>query len=520
MSTAPPPPGWPAWLVDSLGRPAEERRPWSSGLANAYIALFLLIAYYDQLAPRTLASGGLGWSIAGAAVAGLLGFALLYYVPALWGVRSRQPLSVVASRTFGAGAAPWLPGLLNAGAQVAWFAALLALSSDVALRSLVTLRLLDLGEVTNSVAFAGLTLRSPLVLLVTLGWAFTAAGLGIWLVRLITAVLKAYAIFPALAIGLAMLWALPGLGGFRTLAIDPMTAEPVGSGGPLAFAMMIQLVFGFFASSGLAGADWGAVSRSARDVRIGGLVSVAFASSILATIPLLTIAGTLGRGPLPPALAMALDDQERLETAYARGETGPALEEARRAVLGARGESFRYTLAIEQGIGGTPGGIMLMVLALPLLGPTCYAPYLFGFRMVAIAPRIPRWIWSLVAAALAWPLVATGLVDDLGRLFGILGALIAPVVGAMAADYVGSRGQWPGPRPGWNLAGCFAWALGVVVGLLPEIGDALESETLRRLQPASVLAFATAFTAYMILARLGLEPAETRVEAQGTGSGT
>jgi hypothetical protein len=58
MSAPPPPPGWPSWLREALDAPATDRQPWSSGLANADITLFLLVLYHDQPARQTLAVGG------------------------------------------------------------------------------------------------------------------------------------------------------------------------------------------------------------------------------------------------------------------------------------------------------------------------------------------------------------------------------------------------------------------------------------------------------------------------------
>ena len=77
---------------------------------------------------------------------------------------------------------------------------------------------------------------------------------------------------------------------------------------------MIQLIFGFFATAGLAAADWGAVSRDASDIRLGGWVGVAFGSWLVATLALMTVAGRwdgsprlrvgrAGRAPTPSASA-------------------------------------------------------------------------------------------------------------------------------------------------------------------------------------------------------------------------
>ena len=66
--------------VSALNEPTTELRPvtpappeplpWTKGIGPRYIALFLVIVYYDQLAPRTLAVGGLGPAVMGATVGG------------------------------------------------------------------------------------------------------------------------------------------------------------------------------------------------------------------------------------------------------------------------------------------------------------------------------------------------------------------------------------------------------------------------------------------------------------------
>src|SRR5262249_51847984 len=91
----------------------------------------------------------------------------------------------------------------------------------------------------------------------------------------------------------------PGAGGVNV-------EGPIGPGSVPAMLMMIELVFGFFATAGAMGADWGAVSRTERDVRLGGWVSVAMASWTVATLALLTVAGSLaGQGVVPGAAAAA-----------------------------------------------------------------------------------------------------------------------------------------------------------------------------------------------------------------------
>jgi cytosine permease len=236
---------------------------------------------------------------------------------------------------------------------------------------------------------------------------------------------------------------------------------------------MIQLVFGFFATAGAESADWGAVNRSPRDVQLGGWVGVGLASWVVATLALLTIAGAVGRA------AILLGDK------IAPGIT-----------------DYRYQTALLLGVGGPLAGTMLLIFGLASLGPTCYTAFVFGHRFAALWPRVSRIRWTLLGTAAAWLLIASGLAGRLETIFSIMGAVFAPVVGAMAADYLRHRGTWPGPRRGINLAGLIAWGLGVMVGLVPWLVPAWET----RFQPAAVLAFLTGLLIDAMLARLGLEP--------------
>src|SRR5882672_1763226 len=98
--------------------PAVEPKPWQTGLAPVYIGMFLWVAFFDQLGRRALPVGGLGWSLLGAAVAGPLGYLLLFRGPALWGRRAGRGLSAVASATFGSKGSAMVPGLLVGVGQV------------------------------------------------------------------------------------------------------------------------------------------------------------------------------------------------------------------------------------------------------------------------------------------------------------------------------------------------------------------------------------------------------------------
>jgi cytosine permease len=204
---------------------------------------------------------------------------------------------------------------------------------------------------------------------------------------------------------------------------------------------------------------------------------VAFASWIIATLALLIVAGAHGRMTSP---------------------NGPG------EILGRDAYTVREALA--RGIGGPLAGAMFLSIGLASLAPTCYAAFIIGHRFSAVWPRLSRLRWTLLGAALAWLLIAARVGERLETVFTVMGALFAPMAGALASDYVRSRGAWRGPRRGLSVAGLVSWIVGVAVGLVPIVGAFGGPPIASRIEPASVYAFFTAFGVNMLLAGVGLEP--------------
>ncbi len=505
-------------MAEAPGTTQPPIRSWDQGLAPSYIALFLWVGFFDQLAGTTLAIGGLAWSALGAATAGLLCYQLLYYVPAMWGHAARRPLAGVAQSTFGTAGAHLVPGALMGLVQIGWLAVATYYATDFTLKGLAVGRLID-PRLLDPIAWRGVGLRSPLFLSTALAWTFAFASVGAWAVRLIEAIMRVFPVFPALLLGAAMVWGLGGLENFAPTGFDPVTAEPVENGGPRAALTMIQLVFAFFATAGAAAADWGAAARDRRDVRLGGLVGVAMGATVLAVVALATVAGTLGRRPLPQALAVELEplaDLKRLNEMQMQMQMHAApqqvekanqlIEKVQRDVRAVGASPFSFGTAVGQGIGGRGGAAILLIFGLGSMAPAVYASHLIGVRFSAAWPTLSRTSWTMLGATASLPIVATGLAAHTGVIFGVLGAAFAPVVGALAADYVRRKGRWAGPRRGANLAGWLAWAIGLAVGLAPWVGPALGKEGWARIQPAAVLAFLAAFVSYSVLAAVGCEP--------------
>jgi cytosine permease len=488
-------------------------KSWQWGIAPHYIGLFLWIAYTDGLAVRTLPVGGLPATVLGAMVAGGLCFLLLYYAPAMLGLRSGRSLIDVAAPAFGERGATWLPGVLIGVVQVIWFAVALSYAIDFTFRGLVVLRLLD-GRHLQFWTVGTFTVRSPLFLITAAVWSVATALIGVWAVRLISALMNVYPVFPALALAGAMLWALPGLSNYQPPGIDLITAEVVSNGEVQAFAMTIQLIVGFFATAGVAAVDWGAASRDARDVRVGGLVGVAFAAFLLATIALVTVAGAQGRRP-SPALDREREAEARLTQARSmRRGLNPIVERARRDLDQARRElrtlgvaDYSLGAVLQHGVGGPAGGAMLLIFGLGSMAPAVYAGFVLGQRFAAAWPILPRPTWTLIGCLASLPLIAFKEPSKWWTWYGPIGAAMAPLAGILAADFVRSRGRWLGPRPGVVLAGPVAWLVGFAVGLLPQIGRALRLGRWSQAEPAAVFAFLAAFVVYWALISFQPNPA-------------
>lgn len=472
----------PASLKAVLDAPPLARKGWQWTLAPTYIGLFFWMVFFDQLGARTLAIGGLGWSLLGVAIAAVLCNVLLYHVPATWGQKTGWPATVLAGSTFGTHGAVALVVLVFGVAQIVWLAVATYYSADWIFQGLTSCGLLAPKTLRPVVLPLGLGkgwhlyLRSPLFLITSAMWVCWASLTGRYLVKIIQAIMNIYPVFAAVMFALAMVWTLGGVPEFQARRLDPVVAVSLRSGGPRAVLLTIQMIVGFFAMAGLAAADWGAVNRAPRDVRLGGWVGVTFASWTVATLALLTIAGALGRVPAPQSLSP----------------------------LASQG-SFTYASAIVLGLPDKVGGLVFFIFGLSSLAPTVYAAHLFGQRLNALVPEVSQLKWALLGAALSWPLIATGLAGRLETIFTVMGAVFAPMVGALAADYVRSRSVWPGLRPGFNPPGMTAWAAGVAIGLVPLVLSASGLGDGTRFQPAVLFAFLTAFVVYLGLAAVGLD---------------
>ncbi len=463
-------------------------KPWQTGLGPYYIGLFLWIVYFDQLGLRALPVGGLMWSVLGAAAAGPLCYLLLFRVPASWGQATGRALPELAASTFGEAGARWVPGLLLGLAEIAWFSVSVSYATDLTLRGLAEVRFLDEGAF-RPMSMGSLRLKAPIFLATALLWSLIAGLIGRKFVRLVAAIMYVFPVFPAILLGGAMFAMLGGLRTFAPTGVDPLGWNiPESRAGVWSMMLVVQLILGFSAMACVMGADWGAATTSARDVRVGGAVAVGFAPVVIATIALVAVAGFQGRvSPAPIAIEGSSSPLD-VRTPRPRG----SVSEIR--TIGTPPEAT-FRAILTDGIGGKVACGMLMIFGAMALAPAVFSAYVFGQRLNASLPSLSRFKWTLVGIGLSLPMTAVGLFDRLEPVFTVMGALFAPIAACMTAEFVRHKGHWPGPRAGANLPGMLGWAAGLVVGLLPFAGGRF-----RTLQPATFWSFLAAFATYSLVA--------------------
>jgi cytosine permease len=232
----------------------------------------------------------------------------------------------------------------------------------------------------------------------------------------------------------------------------------------VAFTLLVQIVIGFFATAGAAGADFGMNSRNAKDVRMGGLVGITLAIVFAAGLPLLSVAGASKLYKLP---GLGYDD-------------------------------------VILAIGGVLATAMFALFTIASVAPACFCAFIAGNSFSTMIPGVPRISSTMAGVTVSIVLAVTGVAENLVGFFTIVGASFGPICGAMAADYLLSGKRWAGPREGINWAGYVAWAVGFVVGILPflPISDAVKTYV----QPAVLYSFVTGFVVYAALAKAGMQP--------------
>jgi len=461
-----------------LSEPPLARGSWVWTIGPAYAGVFIWIPLLDRLGTWLPGETSLGWLAAAAVLAALACCLLLYDSPALWGWTAGHRLGVVAASTFGTTGSEWITGVAVGLAALVCYAVSLSMAIKQTLLGLLSCGLID-RSAFQPLRLGPLVLESPVFLLTALFWIFVITVVcRLRLVSVIFALMQVYAPVALLLLGVTAWLESAGLPTFAaakaSLAhLDPALRSQVEP----CSAHVFQLIFGGFALSGLMGVEWGMAVRERRDVRIGGWIAIILAGSYCTVMALLTVAGALG-------------------------QTG-------RGVFQTEGDLPAYPLsfhwAVFEGIGGIKGGVILLLFGLATLAPGCYSAWVFSHRISTHWPGIRFDVWTRIGGLLAFVLIASSWAGQIVEIFGLMGALFAPAVGALVADAWRQKGQWHGVRRGGNPAGLLAWGFGVAVGLVPLLGASMEWTGAKRFQPASLFAFLASAGLYLTFAALGLE---------------
>jgi len=428
----------PDYISKAVPNSQANRGPWYANTAPSYAGVFLWFAFYISIAKDTIPHGGLVLCMAAIVIAGLLSYALYYYAPAMLGMKTGFPLYVVGSSTFGTAGGYVMPGLLMGLLQIGWFAV------GTYFSTLFILKVFGSQAGPGSLPFIAIGIV----------WGYAMAYIGVMGIQYVAKLSRYLIIIPIAMILLVFFRTSPGIAHYT-----PADPKPF-----VAFTLLIQLIIGFFATAGAAGADFGMNSRNSKDVRMGGLVGIALAIVFAAGLPLLSVAGASKLYALP---GLGYDD-----------------------VIGA--------------IGGIVATAMFLLFTIASIPPACFCAFIAGNSFSTMIPGVPRISSTMAGVTVAIVLAVTGAAADLVSFFTIVGASFGPICGAMAADYLLAGKRWAGPREGVNWAGYGAWALGFLVGILPflPVSDSLKIYV----QPAVVYSFVTGFVVYAVLAKAGLEP--------------
>ncbi len=426
----------PDYVKASVPNPPSNRAPWYKNTAPSYAGIFLWVAFYLGLAGPTISQASLGVCLLGLLVAGLLCFGLYYYAPGMLGMQTGRTLYIVGTSTFGTTGGYLMPGLLMGLLQLGWFAVATYFASDFIMKGL---------HKDSKTLFT----------VIALVWAYGLAWVAIKGIAYVARLAQVLNWIPLIMI-LIVFWAnKDGISNYEPAKNDSW-------GG---FLTMLTIVIGFFATAGAAGADFGMNNRNRRDIALGGLTGITLAILVAGGLPILSVAGYIGKSSGTP--------------------------------------NYDYSAAIASV--GSLAPVMFFLFAAASLAPTCFCTFIASNSFGSMLPKIPRGLSTLAGVTIGAILAISGVAKNLIGFFQIVGASFGPICGAMAADYLLADKKWSGPRQGINWAGYVAWAVGFVVGILDRI-PGVPASWVKADRPAVLFSFVIGFGVYFILSKAGMQP--------------
>ena len=424
----------PDYVSRSVPVPLSSRVPWYRSTFPTYAGIFLWVGFYLKIAEPTIGYADVGVCLWGLLVAGLLCFGLYYYVPAALGMQTGQPLYVVGTSTFGTTGGYLIPGLMMGVLQIGWVAVVGAVSADFIMKGL---------NQTSRI------LSSTIIVV----WIYSLGWVAIKGIHYVGRVAKFMNWVPLLMILVVFYANRDGVARY----------QPANHDGTTGFLNVLTIVIGYFATAGAAGADFGMNNANKKDIILGGIFGIIGGALIAGGLPILSVAGYLGRG------------------------AGP--------------RSYDYTAAISSV--GALAPVMFFLFAIASMVPTCFSSFIASNSFSTMLPKIPRTVSTFAALTISVLLAVTGVANNLVGFFSLVAASFGPICGAMAADYIISGRRWSGPRSGINWAGCIAWLIGFLVGI-PEHLPRMPATWIKADNPSGLYSFVVGFIIYLVLAKAGL----------------
>jgi cytosine permease len=400
----------PGYIISATPNPPDKRAPWYKTTAQTYAGIFLWFVFWDSMSANGLSTGGLGATLVGVVLGGIICHYLFYLIPGYLGMGTGLPLYVVGTSTFGAIGGLLMPGFLMGALQFGWLG-VNAFGSAGALAQ----------------GFHAPGLYVPLCII----WTLAAALVGLKGIQYVAKVATYLPLIPLviLIIGLVL---------FAGSAADykPVTVPGSGSNGAIqAILLMVGAIVGFFATAGAAGVDICTSNRDKRDVRMGGIVGIIIAIVFTAGISVVAVAGARAAGVIDPS-------------------------------------ATNMTAALEKKLPGGLFAAIMIGLTLASFPGACFSSFIAANSFKTTMPKVNPFVSVGIGAVISIILAVTKVAGSLPSVFGLIGASFGPIVGAMVVDYLLSGGTWSGPRAGFNPAGWIAWALGFVVGIFNQLAPA------------------------------------------------
>jgi len=411
----------PSYLADAKPNPSSNRAPWYKNTAPTYAGIFLWFVFWDNILKTPnqggILSQGLLLPIGGIILTAFLCHFLFYYAGAMFGMKKGLPLYIIGSSIFGSTGGILMPGLLMGILQYGWLAVNIFFSS-VLLHQ---------------------TLSFIPIWIIMIIWGGLAAFMGLKGIKYVAKVSSfgPFIPFTILIVLIAMVAKdIPSFQPSDIVHSTPVTA-PLSSFAVIAF--IVTYIIGFFATAGAAGVDFGSNARNKKDVSLGGLVGIVLAIAFTCIAALLIVAG-----------------------AYANPELSKTLTE-NGTPLWITGDNSIMSVIL----GSNTAKILMFLLALSAFPSACFSSLIAANSFKTMLPKINASASVACGAIIAIVLAITGVAGNAAQVFEIIGASFGPICGALFVEYVLSKGNWKGPRRGFNLAGWLSWAVGFTVGILP-----------------------------------------------------